>query len=68
MSDPRIEELEILIMQHEDVIESLSTTLHRQQLHIENIEKTMKSLIHRLKNMQDSAVKPQEDETPPPHY
>lgn len=64
----RIAELEILIMQHEDTIESLSATLHRQQLHIEQMEETLEQLTDRVKSMQESAVKPQEEETPPPHY
>ncbi|MEE9350723.1 MAG: SlyX family protein [Thiotrichaceae bacterium] len=68
MPAKRIEELEILITQHEDSIESLSSTMHRQQLHIEKLDKSIELLMQRLKNMQDSTVKPLEDETPPPHY
>ncbi|MEE9303817.1 MAG: SlyX family protein [Thiotrichaceae bacterium] len=68
MSAERIAELEILMMQHEDSIESLSTTLHRQQLHIKKLEKTLETLAERMKTMQDSAIKPQDEETPPPHY
>ncbi len=68
MPAQRIEALEILIMQHEDSIESLSSTLHRQQLHIEKLDKTLEMLVQRLKSMQDSEVKPLEDEAPPPHY
>ncbi len=66
--EQRIAELEILIMQHEDSIQSLSTTLHRQQLQIEEMQKTVELLTDRLKSIQESAVKPQEEETPPPHY
>ncbi len=67
--DQRIAELEILIMQHEDSIESLSSTMHRQQLLIEKLNLTIEALADRMKTMQDeSVVKPVEEETPPPHY
>ena len=67
--DQRIAELEILIMQHEDSIESLSSTMHRQQLLIEKLNLTIEALADRMKTIQEeSAVKPVEEETPPPHY
>lgn len=67
--DQKIAELEILIMQHEDSIESLSSTMHRQQLLIEKLSLTVKALADRMKTLQEeSVVKPIEDETPPPHY
>ncbi len=68
MSTERIAELEILIMQHEDLIESLSSTMHRQQLRIEKLEKMLGTLVERMNTLQDSAIKPQEEEVPPPHY
>ncbi len=69
MTAKRIEELEILIMQHEDAIESLSATMHRQQLHIEKLDKMLSTLALQFKTLQEeSAVKPQEEEVPPPHY
>lgn len=68
MSEERIAELEILIMQHEDMIESLSTTMHRQQLLIEQLETTIEILNSRLKTVQSSLLKPEAEETPPPHY
>ncbi len=69
LHDKKIAELEILIMQHEDSIESLSSTMHRQQLLIEKLSLTVKALADRMKTMQEeSVVKPIEDETPPPHY
>lgn len=68
MSEERLAELEILIMQHEDLIESLSSTLHRQQLHIDKLETTIESLNTRLQSIQATAVKPEEQEVPPPHY
>lgn len=69
LQDEKIAELEILIMQHEDSIESLSSTMHRQQLLIENLSLTVKALANRMKTLQEeSVIKPIEDETPPPHY
>lgn len=68
MSEKRIAELEIMIMQHEDMIESLSSTLHRQQLHIETLENTIEVLATRLKSINTTVVKPEEQEVPPPHY
>lgn len=68
-TDQRIAELEILIMQHEDSIESLSSTMHRQQQLIEQLNLSVQVIAERMKTLQDeSAVKPQEEEVPPPHY
>lgn len=65
----RIEELEILIMQQEDSIESLSSTLHRQQLEIERLGKLVLAMSEQFKTMQQSsALKAEQDEVPPPHY
>ena len=65
----KIAELEVLIMQHENSIESLSSTMHRQQLHIEKLTLTLEALADRMKTMQEeSAVRPIEEEPPPPHY
>lgn len=67
--EQRLAELEILIMQHEDSIESLSSTMHRQQQLIEQLNLSVQVIAERMKTLQDeSAVKPQEEEVPPPHY
>ncbi|HIQ07757.1 MAG TPA: SlyX family protein [Thiotrichaceae bacterium] len=66
----RIEELEILIMQQDDSIESLSSTLHRQQLEIARLSKLVEAMSEQFKAMQQqsSGLKAEQDEVPPPHY
>ncbi|MCK5727357.1 MAG: SlyX family protein [Thiotrichaceae bacterium] len=64
----RIEELEILLMQQENSTESLSSTLHRQQLEIERLSKLVAAMSERFKAMQSSELKAEQDEVPPPHY
>ena len=64
----RVTELEIMLMQHEDTIETLSTALHRQQLTILELQQKLELLELRFKTMQSSILKPEDEETPPPHY
>ena len=66
----RIENLEILSMEQENTIETLSREVHLQQQQIQALEIQLKYLKERIDSI--SKEEPQspkiEDEAPPPHY
>ena len=68
MSEERLAHLEMIIMEQEQTVESLSSSIHRQQLEIQKLHLILQSLENRLENMQPSTMKSAEDEVPPPHY
>ncbi len=66
----RIENLEILLMEQDNTIETLSRELHRQQQHIQALEIQIKYLKEKIDaiNREEPLTQKIEDETPPPHY
>ncbi len=64
----RIEKLEILFMQQEQTLESLSTQLYVQQQEIQRLLLQIQHLKERIKDMSTSIVATPAEETPPPHY
>lgn len=68
MPEQRITELEIMLMQQESTLESLSNTLYQQQLIMQALEQRVEKLDKRLNSLQMSAVTDEANETPPPHY
>jgi len=64
----RITELQIMQMEHESGIESLSEQLHSQQSRIERIEKQLEALIDHIKSLQESLPSAEPGNIPPPHY
>lgn len=67
MSD-QITELQMMQMDHESSIESLSEQLHSQQSRIEQIEKQLEALIEHIKSLQESLPATESGNIPPPHY
>ena len=66
--EDRIEHLEIKVSYQDDTIQALSDIVARQDQEIERLKLEMKELKEKFQDMNISAVKPQEEETPPPHY
>lgn len=68
MSEERLANLEMLIMEHEQTIDSLSDTIHLQQLTIQDLRKELDKFEARLTSLQSSPIRAPEDDVPPPHY
>lgn len=66
--EERLEKLEMLYMQQEQEIESLSEQLYRNQIELRDVTKQLNHLQERFKALQPSIVASQSEETPPPHY
>jgi len=65
----RLENLEILSMEQENTIESLSREVHRQQLSIQMLEQQIQILKTQIDSInKEELLSPEEDEAPPPHY
>ena len=64
----QITELQMMQMDHERSIESLSEQLHSQQTRIEQVEKQLKALIDHIKSLQESLPATESGNIPPPHY
>ena len=64
----QITELQMMQMDHERSIESLSEQLHSQQSRIERLEKQLKTLIDHIKSLQESLPTTEPGNIPPPHY
>ncbi|CAA6814737.1 MAG: Unknown protein [uncultured Thiotrichaceae bacterium] len=68
MSEERLAHLEMLIMEHEQTIDSLSDTIHLQQLTIQSLQRELDKFEARLTSLQSSPIRAPEDDVPPPHY
>ena len=68
--EKRLENLEILSMEHESTVESLSREVHRQQQQILALETQLKYLKEKVESAskEDSLSPDIHDEPPPPHY
>ena len=67
--EKRLENLEVLSMEQEHIIEIHNREVHRQQLQIKSLEEQIEILKVRIESInKEELIKPEEDETPPPHY
>ena len=66
--EDRIEHLEIKLSFQDDTVQALSDIVARQDREIELLKLEIKMLKEKFQEIRVSAVKPQEEETPPPHY
>ena len=66
--EARLEKLELLYMQQEQTIETLSQQLYLQQQEIRHLLLQMEQLKERMKAMASAIVATAAEETPPPHY
>jgi uncharacterized coiled-coil protein SlyX len=64
----QITELQMMQMDHERSIESLSEQLHSQQSRIERMEKQLAALIDHIRSLQESLPATESGNIPPPHY
>jgi SlyX protein len=69
MNDKKIiAELECRIAFQEDAIEQLSASLIAQQKQIDQVMRQLEKMHARINSLQEQAVAPMHEETPPPHY
>ncbi len=64
----RLDDLETRIAFQDDLINTLSEQVARQELDIRELWEAKKQLNTQLKEMSSSNIRSEEDETPPPHY
>ncbi len=64
----QITELQMMQMDHERSIESLSEQLHSQQSRIEQMEKQLIALIDHIRSLQEFLPATETGNIPPPHY
>lgn len=63
--EDRLNDIEIYLANHEKMLDDLNAEVLRQSKIIETLLQQNKVLINAMK---DGIVKPQSEETPPPHY
>ena len=64
----QVTELQMVQMDHERSIESLSEQLHSQQSRIERLEKQLEALIDHIRSLRESLPATESGNIPPPHY
>ncbi len=68
--EKRLEKLEILAMEQEHTIDSLSREVHQQQQSILMLEQHIQILKNRIEaiSKEELVATAEEDDAPPPHY
>lgn len=66
--EERLNELEIRVAFQDDVINTLSDQIARQEQDIRDLWQAKQHLHKQIKEMDPSNIRSEEDETPPPHY
>ena len=66
--EQRIAELESTVAFQDATLQELSDVMSRQQQDIEVLRGAMQLLQERIKSMGQEVVRPESEETPPPHY
>ena len=66
--EDRLIELEIKFMEQNNSIESLSQAIYAQQKGIQSLQDEIAQLTRRLQSLSSSNIRPESEETPPPHY
>ncbi|WP_373001617.1 SlyX family protein [Marinobacter sp.] len=66
--ETRLDELETRLAFQDDVINTLSEQVARQELDIRELWEAKRMLHKQLKDVSPSNIKSEQDETPPPHY
>ena len=64
----RLDELETRVAFQDDLINTLSEQVTRQELDIRELWAAKKQLNNQLKEVSSSNIRKEEEETPPPHY
>ena len=66
--ETRLDELETRLAFQDDVINTLSEQVARQEMDIRELWEAKRLLHKQLKDDSPSNIKSEQDETPPPHY
>ncbi|MGO1462754.1 MAG: SlyX family protein [Marinobacter sp.] len=64
----RLDELETRLAFQDDIINTLSEQVAKQEMDIRELWNAKRLLHNQLKEVAPSNMKSQEEETPPPHY
>ena len=67
-SEERLTNLEILLTQQDDVVETLSRLVHEQSSQIEKVQRQLSVLEEKITWAGGGEMASESDETPPPHY
>ncbi|GAA0850381.1 SlyX family protein [Marinobacter szutsaonensis] len=66
--EARLDELEMRIAFQDEVINTLSEQVAKQEMDIRELWDAKRLLHKQLKDVSPSNIKPEDEETPPPHY
>jgi SlyX protein len=66
--EDRLTNLEILLTQQDDVVETLSRIVHQQRLVLEQMQVKLSRLETKLSSSNGGDMASEQEETPPPHY
>ncbi|EON90785.1 SlyX protein [Marinobacter lipolyticus SM19] len=66
--EARLDELETRLAFQDDLINTLSEQVARQEMDIRELWEAKRLLNKQLKEVSPSNIKPEDEETPPPHY
>lgn len=66
--EERLQQLEMMVMHHEETIERLSNELHTQQNEFRLLLNKLELMEVKLKDISLSVLASEADEAPPPHY
>lgn len=66
--EARLAELETRLAFQDDLINTLSEQVARQELDIQELWKAKQLLHKQLKSLSPSNIRREDEETPPPHY
>ena len=67
-NEERLTNLEILLTQQDDVVETLSRLVHEQRLQIDLMQEQIRRLLDKMTLTGGGEIASEIDETPPPHY
>lgn len=67
-SEARLDELEMRLAFQDDLINTLSEQVAKQELELRELWAAERLLHRQMKELSPSNIKREEDETPPPHY
>jgi len=66
--EARLDELEMRVAFQDDIINTLSEQVARQELELRELWEAKRLLHKQLKEMAPSNIRSEEEEVPPPHY
>ncbi|MBZ2167574.1 MULTISPECIES: SlyX family protein [Marinobacter] len=66
--ETRMDELEVRLAFQDDIINTLSDQLAKQELELRELWEAKRLLHKQVRELSPSNIKSEEDETPPPHY